>query len=181
MCHQTWKMSLGYPCGARESSPTNRCVSWKPRTPNRQRRTLPLQQRAGWQHELSRDSFLGAPSTPGRVCQKYQDYPIASSIVAQATAVTRLRLASWTLLKRRRLRDPLLRSCEGDAVAVLAGLEAERGLKGPWLSWRLRDQALSWGKERLQSWPDRGRTPRSCVSVRCVSLRVRPSDRARRP
>ena len=29
---------------------------------------------------------------------------------------------------------------------------ARQQLEGPWVSWRLRRQALSWGKEMLHRW-----------------------------
>jgi transposase len=45
--------------------------------------------------------------------------------------------------------------------------------EGPWVSWGLRRQALSWGKEMLQRWPDRGSTPRSCVSALSASTSSR--------
>src|SRR6266542_4969987 len=44
------------------------------------------------------------------------------------------------------------------------------GTEGPWVSWRLRRQALSWGKEMLLRWPDRGSTPMSCASVRSAAI-----------
>src|SRR5579884_801823 len=45
--------------------------------------------------------------------------------------------------------------------------------EGPWKSWRLRCQALSWRKEMLLRWPDRGSTPMNCASVRSVSTSSR--------
>ena len=50
-------------------------------------------------------------------------------------------------------------TCSGAASPAGAGTE------GPWISWRLRRQALSWGKEMLQRCRDRGSAPRSCASA----------------
>jgi putative transposase len=45
--------------------------------------------------------------------------------------------------------------------------------EGPWVFWRLRDQALAWGKEMLQSCRGRGCTPMSCASARSGSTSSR--------
>jgi hypothetical protein len=48
-----------------------------------------------------------------------------------------------------------------DIGADRSGARLITPVKNPGVSWRLRSQALSWGKEMLRSWQPRGSTPMS--------------------
>ena len=59
-----------------------------------------------------------------------------------------------------------LRPDRKDEQPRFGGLGGVRQWVEPsWVEWRLRSQVLSWWKEMLQGWPDRGSTPMSCASV----------------